>query len=62
MNATVGKPTAAQAGMTEALRAEAAIEPDAPADAPVTKQTQIIAIYGKGGIGKSPSRSPTCPT
>ena len=34
MNATVGKPNAAQAGMTEALRAEAAIEPDAPADAP----------------------------
>jgi 3,8-divinyl chlorophyllide a/chlorophyllide a reductase subunit X len=37
----------------ERLRAEAAIEPDAPASAPPTKQTQIIAIYGKGGIGKS---------
>ncbi|MEL7542974.1 MAG: chlorophyllide a reductase iron protein subunit X [Pseudomonadota bacterium] len=40
----------------EALRAEAAIEPDpvpmASDDAPV-KETQIIAIYGKGGIGKS---------
>jgi chlorophyllide a reductase subunit X len=37
----------------EALRAEAAVEPDAaPATAP-TKTTQIIAIYGKGGIGKS---------
>jgi chlorophyllide a reductase subunit X len=35
------------------LRAEAAIEPDAPATGPVTKATQIIAIYGKGGIGKS---------
>ncbi|MCB4800552.1 chlorophyllide a reductase subunit X [Methylobacterium brachiatum] len=35
------------------LRAEAAIEPDAVATAPVTKETQIIAIYGKGGIGKS---------
>jgi chlorophyllide a reductase subunit X len=35
------------------LRAEAAIEPDAPATGPVTKTTQIIAIYGKGGIGKS---------
>jgi chlorophyllide a reductase subunit X len=35
------------------LRAEAAIEPDAPATGPVTKETQIIAIYGKGGIGKS---------
>jgi chlorophyllide a reductase subunit X len=35
------------------LRAEAAIEPEAPsADAP-TKATQVIAIYGKGGIGKS---------
>ena len=37
----------------ERLRAEAAIEPDAPATGPVTKETQIIAIYGKGGIGKS---------
>jgi chlorophyllide a reductase subunit X len=37
----------------EALRAEAAIEPDAAHGAAPTKQTQIIAIYGKGGIGKS---------
>ena len=37
----------------ERLRAEAAIEPDAPAAGPITKTTQIIAIYGKGGIGKS---------
>ncbi len=37
----------------ERLRAEAAIEPDpAPTGAP-KKDTQIIAIYGKGGIGKS---------
>jgi chlorophyllide a reductase subunit X len=35
------------------LRAEAAIEPDAVSTAPVTKETQIIAIYGKGGSGKS---------
>src|SRR5512147_1593082 len=35
------------------LRAEAAIEPDAPVTTPVIKETQIIAIYGKGGIGKS---------
>ena len=35
------------------LRAEAAIEPDAVSTAPVKKETQIIAIYGKGGIGKS---------
>ena len=37
----------------ERLRAEAAQEPDAPHTGPVTKATQIIAIYGKGGIGKS---------
>jgi chlorophyllide a reductase subunit X len=37
----------------ERLLAEAAIEPDEPATGPVTKATQIIAIYGKGGIGKS---------
>jgi chlorophyllide a reductase subunit X len=35
------------------LREEAAIEPDAVPTAAPTKQTQIIAIYGKGGIGKS---------
>jgi len=35
------------------LRDEAAIEPDPVHDGPVTKETQIIAIYGKGGIGKS---------
>jgi len=35
------------------LRAEAAIEPDAPSTGPVKQGTQIIAIYGKGGIGKS---------
>jgi 3,8-divinyl chlorophyllide a/chlorophyllide a reductase subunit X len=35
------------------LRAEAAMEPDAPATGAVKKETQIIAIYGKGGIGKS---------
>ena len=46
-------PTGSQAALHDALRAEAAIEPDAPATAPVTKQTQIIAIYGKGGSGKS---------
>ena len=35
------------------LRAEAAIEPDPVSTSPATKETQIIAIYGKGGIGKS---------
>ena len=34
------------------LRAEAAVEPD-PVPTRATKETQIIAIYGKGGIGKS---------
>ncbi|MEI8145375.1 MAG: chlorophyllide a reductase iron protein subunit X [Alphaproteobacteria bacterium] len=42
-----------RAGQSAALRAEAAIEPDPVATGPVTKQTQVIAIYGKGGIGKS---------
>ena len=37
----------------ERLRTEAAVEPDAVSTGPVTKETQIIAIYGKGGIGKS---------
>ncbi|MCW5662529.1 MAG: chlorophyllide a reductase iron protein subunit X [Piscinibacter sp.] len=37
----------------ERLKAEAAIEPEGVSTAPVTKATQIIAIYGKGGIGKS---------
>ncbi len=35
------------------LRAEAAEEPAPVATAPVSRETQIIAIYGKGGIGKS---------
>ena len=41
------------AKMADALREEAAIEPPPPSTEPVTKETQIIAIYGKGGIGKS---------
>jgi len=35
------------------LRDEAAYEPDPVPTGPVTKETQIIAIYGKGGSGKS---------
>jgi Mrp family chromosome partitioning ATPase len=35
------------------LRQEAAIPTDAVSTQEVTKETQIIAIYGKGGIGKS---------
>jgi 3,8-divinyl chlorophyllide a/chlorophyllide a reductase subunit X len=39
--------------MMKDLRAEAAVEPAPVATGAVTKETQIIAIYGKGGIGKS---------
>ena len=55
MNASLRPPTPAgpQASITAALRAEAAQEPDPVATDPATKTTQIIAIYGKGGIGKS---------
>ncbi|WP_010162294.1 chlorophyllide a reductase iron protein subunit X [Sphingomonas sp. PAMC 26617] len=35
------------------LRQEAEHEPDPVPTGPVTKETQIIAIYGKGGSGKS---------
>ncbi|MEM7399015.1 MAG: chlorophyllide a reductase iron protein subunit X [Pseudomonadota bacterium] len=35
------------------LRDEAAVEPDPVIVGEATKETQIIAIYGKGGIGKS---------
>ncbi|MFZ9708582.1 MAG: chlorophyllide a reductase iron protein subunit X [Steroidobacteraceae bacterium] len=39
--------------LKRSTRAEAAIDPPAVVPTPVTKATQIIAIYGKGGIGKS---------
>jgi chlorophyllide a reductase subunit X len=42
-----------QQSRLQALRAEAALEPDPVLATDVTKQTQVIAIYGKGGIGKS---------
>ena len=35
------------------LRAEAAAEPEPVHTGEVTRETQVIAIYGKGGIGKS---------
>ena len=35
------------------LRQEAAIEPDPVHTGEIKKETQVIAIYGKGGIGKS---------
>ncbi len=54
MNAVPGKPNATSiSGMHDALRAEASMAPDPVQTSPVAKQTQIIAIYGKGGIGKS---------
>jgi 3,8-divinyl chlorophyllide a/chlorophyllide a reductase subunit X len=37
----------------KALREEASVEPDPVATGEPAKKTQIIAIYGKGGIGKS---------
>jgi len=39
--------------MARELREEAAIEPDVATGSEPSKETQIIAIYGKGGIGKS---------
>jgi chlorophyllide a reductase subunit X len=39
--------------MTARLREEAATPPDPVSTSPAAKATQIIAIYGKGGIGKS---------
>ncbi len=39
--------------MTAHLRAEASVPPNSVHVGPVTKETQVIAIYGKGGIGKS---------
>ena len=35
------------------LREESSVDPDPVSSAPVSKETQVIAIYGKGGIGKS---------
>jgi len=48
-----GNQTTALEQQAAALRAEAAIEPDPVPVAEAKKDTQIIAIYGKGGIGKS---------
>jgi chlorophyllide a reductase subunit X len=55
VNAPAGFPpnTDAQTSMAEKLREEAAQGPDPVHTEPPKKQTQIIAIYGKGGIGKS---------
>ena len=52
-NATPGNVTLLHDAITARLRAEASIEPDPVPTGEVKKETQIIAIYGKGGIGKS---------
>ncbi|WP_210257474.1 chlorophyllide a reductase iron protein subunit X [Chelativorans sp. ZYF759] len=39
--------------LVESVRAEAAMEPDPVHEGEAKSETQIIAIYGKGGIGKS---------
>ena len=51
--ATIPQVAPIQFMMKDQLRAEAAIEPDPVSTSPAAKTTQIIAIYGKGGIGKS---------
>ena len=55
MNATetVRGEVSPQIAIDAALRAEAEIGPDPVSTEAPTKETQIIAIYGKGGIGKS---------
>ena len=46
--------TSTKPSVSDFLRAEAAIEPDpVPTEGSQKKETQIIAIYGKGGSGKS---------
>jgi chlorophyllide a reductase subunit X len=54
MNAiSVAAPGLRPNAMAAALRAEAALEPEPLPVAEPTRKTQVIAIYGKGGIGKS---------
>jgi chlorophyllide a reductase subunit X len=48
-----GKGSSASSDAADALRHEASIEPDPVHPGEIKKETQIIAIYGKGGIGKS---------
>ncbi len=50
---SIADPMTAAKERNDRLRAEAAIEPEGPSTKAPTKETQIIAIYGKGGIGKS---------
>ncbi|MFN3673318.1 MAG: chlorophyllide a reductase iron protein subunit X [Bosea sp. (in: a-proteobacteria)] len=54
MNIQIRNPVPSPAAaMAQRLREEAAQPQDAVVTAAPTKETQIIAIYGKGGIGKS---------
>jgi len=53
MNALTKTPEGGLLALVESVRAEAALEPDPVPVGEATKETQIIAIYGKGGIGKS---------
>ncbi len=55
MSTSLANPAAlrAEQARLQALREEAAIEPDPVATGAAKKETQVIAIYGKGGIGKS---------
>jgi 3,8-divinyl chlorophyllide a/chlorophyllide a reductase subunit X len=53
MSSLDGNQVTALEQQAAALRAEAAIEPEAVPATEAKKETQIIAIYGKGGIGKS---------
>ena len=53
MSLDLGTAADALTARDAALRAEAAREPDPVPSGLVKKPTQIIAIYGKGGIGKS---------
>ena len=53
MNTSQAVPASAPITFMERLRSEAAVEPDPVSTSPASKTTQIIAIYGKGGIGKS---------
>ena len=52
-NGPEARATTVQLMMRTRLSAEAAVDPDPVHTGPPTKETQIIAIYGKGGIGKS---------
>jgi 3,8-divinyl chlorophyllide a/chlorophyllide a reductase subunit X len=53
MNAPIKTPEGGLIALVESVRAEAAMEPPPAHVGDVKKETQIIAIYGKGGIGKS---------